>query len=69
MPADTPSDPRSPDEKARADLRRNDEMGLAVPESPAEEAPSVTPETFGAPVPEDLPPDRESRDDPLPQAP
>jgi hypothetical protein len=40
-------DPRSDAEKARADLARNDEMGLAVPESPAEERPSVTPRTFG----------------------
>lgn len=40
-------DPRSPSEKARADLARNAEMGLSVPESPAEEGPSVTPETFG----------------------
>ena len=40
-------DPRSEAEKARADLARNAEMGLAVPESPLEEGPSVTPETFG----------------------
>lgn len=42
-----PRDPRSEAEKARADLARNDEMGLAVPEGPAEEQPSVTPQTFG----------------------
>jgi hypothetical protein len=40
-------DPRSDAEKARADLARNAELGLAVPESPLEEGPSVTPETFG----------------------
>jgi hypothetical protein len=40
-------DPRSEAEKARADLARNAELGLAVPESPLEEGPSVTPETFG----------------------
>ena len=40
-------DPRSDAKKARADLARNDEMGLAVPESPLEEGPSVTPQTFG----------------------
>lgn len=40
-------DPRSDAEKARADLARNAELGLAVPESPAEQQPSVTPETFG----------------------
>jgi hypothetical protein len=42
-----PRDPRSEDEKARADLARNAELGLAVPESPLEQQPSVTPETFG----------------------
>lgn len=42
-----PRDPRSEDEKARADLARNAELGLAVPESPLEEEPSVTPQTFG----------------------
>lgn len=42
-----PRDPRSEDEKARADLARNSELGLAVPESPVEREPSVTPETFG----------------------
>jgi hypothetical protein len=40
-------DPRSDAEKARADLARNAELGLAVPESPLEQEPSVTPETFG----------------------
>ena len=46
MPART-DDPRSVDEKARADLKANNELGLAPPESPAQEKPSVTPETFG----------------------
>jgi hypothetical protein len=40
-------DPRSDAEKARADLARNSEMGMAVPESPLEQEPSVTPRTFG----------------------
>ena len=40
-------DPRSDAEKARADLARNAEMGLGVPQSPAEERPSVTSRTFG----------------------
>ena len=40
-------DPRSEAEKARAALARNAEMGLGVPQSPAEQQPSVTPETFG----------------------
>ena len=40
-------DPRSDAEKARADLARNADMGLGVPQSPAEERPSVTPRTFG----------------------
>jgi hypothetical protein len=40
-------DPRSDAEKARADLVRNSEMGMAVPESPLEQEPSVTPRTFG----------------------
>jgi hypothetical protein len=40
-------DPRSEAEKARADLVRNSQMGHAVPESPLEQQPSVTPETFG----------------------
>ena len=42
-----PRDPRSDAEKARADLARNAELGHAVPMSPAEEQPSVTPQTFG----------------------
>jgi hypothetical protein len=67
-----PKDPRSVDEKARADLARNDALGLAVPESEAEARPSVTNATFG--VHEDAdretgPVDRKNRDDPLPQAP
>lgn len=67
-----PRDPRSESEKALADLKRNDEMGLAVPESEAEERPSVTPETFGVheeAAMEEEPVTRESRDDPLPQMP
>lgn len=40
-------DPRSDAEKARADLARNAELGMAVPESPMEREPSVTPRTFG----------------------
>ena len=40
-------DPRSEAEKARADLKRNTEMGTAVPESPLEHQPSVTPDSFG----------------------
>jgi hypothetical protein len=40
-------DPRSEAEKARAALMRNDAMGMAVPESPLEHQPSVTPQTFG----------------------
>jgi hypothetical protein len=45
--ADDPRDPRSEAEKARAALMRNDAMGMAVPESPLERQPSVTPRTFG----------------------
>ena len=41
------ADPRSEAEKARADLKRNTEMGSAVSESPLEHQPSVTPDTFG----------------------
>ena len=41
------ADPRSEAEKARADLKRNTEMGAAVSESPLEHQPSVTPDTFG----------------------
>lgn len=40
-------DPRSDAEKARADLARNSELGMAVPESQMERRPSVTPQTFG----------------------
>jgi hypothetical protein len=40
-------DPRTEAEKARADLARNAELGMAVPESPVESRPSVTPQTFG----------------------
>lgn len=64
-------DPRSDAEKARADLARNAEMGLAVPESPVEERPSVTPETFGdttengqvPPLPGETPEETEARRD------
>ena len=68
---DPPRDPRSESEKARADLARNDAMGMAVPESPAEEGPSVTPETFGehSNVEYETGPEREDREDPLPEAP
>ncbi len=68
----SPPDPRTESEKALADLKRNDEMGLARPESPAEERPSVTPETFGEHKNvqyERGPVEREDRDDPLPGAP
>ncbi len=41
------ADPRSEAEKARADLKRNTEMGTAVSESPLGDQPSVTPDTFG----------------------
>src|SRR3954465_12998182 len=41
------ADPRSEAEKARADLKRNTEVGTAVSESPLEHQPSVTPDTFG----------------------
>ena len=67
-----PRDPRTESEKALADLKRNDEMGLAIPESEAEQRPSVTPETFGVhdnAALEEVPVDRENRDDPLPQIP
>ena len=67
-----PHDPRSEAEKALADLKRNDEMGLAPPESPAEQRPSVTPDTFGEKASagyEREPVDREDRDDPMPQVP
>ena len=49
MPARTkdPADPRSVEEKALADLKANNELGLAPPESPEQERPSVTPKTFG----------------------
>ncbi len=42
-----PRDPRSEAEKARADLKRNQEMSDAPIESPFTENPSVTPKTFG----------------------
>jgi hypothetical protein len=44
---DNKRDPRTEAEKARADLVRNSELGMAVPESSFETRPSVTPETFG----------------------
>lgn len=65
-------DPRSESEKARADLKRNSEMGIAQTESSDETIPSVTPETFGeqGEFGNETPPvDRENRDDPLPGAP
>ena len=40
-------DPRSDAEKARADLARNAEMGLGVPQSPSEQQSSVTARIFG----------------------
>ena len=40
-------DPRSEAEKARADLKRNAEMGAATQQTPVTRQPSVTPETFG----------------------
>lgn len=40
-------DPRSQEEKARAALKRNSEMGHAPKQSPLTREPSVTPETFG----------------------
>lgn len=42
-----PRDPRSEAAKARADLKRNSEMDMALPESPLERLPSVTPDSFG----------------------
>ena len=47
MPAHPDRDPRSEAEKARADLKANSELGLAPPESPITQQPSVTPRTFG----------------------
>lgn len=66
-----PRDPRTEAEKARADLMRNDAMGMATPESEVEKRPSTTPETFGVHenAEYETGPDREERDDPLPQAP
>jgi hypothetical protein len=40
-------DPRSEAEKARADLKRNAEMGSATQQAPFTRQPSVTPDTFG----------------------
>ncbi|WP_029030446.1 hypothetical protein [Salinarimonas rosea] len=40
-------DPRSEEEKARAALKRNQEMGHAPKQSPLTRQPSTTPETFG----------------------
>ena len=45
--AGDPHDPRSEAEKARADLKRNAELGYAVNQTPLTRQPSVTPETFG----------------------
>ena len=69
--AHDPRDPRSESEKARADLKRNSEMGIAPPESDDEVRPSVTPETFGVNEDVEMPTEpmrREDRDDPLPGA-
>lgn len=65
-----PHDPRSEAEKARADLKRNSEMGIAPAESEDEVLPSVTPKTFGEQGggTVDGAVDRETRDDPLPGA-
>jgi hypothetical protein len=64
-------DPRSEAEKARADLKRNTEMDNAIPMSPEETRPSITPATFGERTDPryEGPVDREQRDDPLPEAP
>ena len=43
-------DPRTEAEKARADLVRNSQLDMAVPESPLESRPSVTPRTSGTVV-------------------
>ena len=43
----TPEDPRSEAEKARADLKRNAEIGGGVAQTPLTQQPSVTPDTFG----------------------
>ncbi|WP_372421958.1 hypothetical protein [Salinarimonas chemoclinalis] len=54
-------DPRSQEEKARAALNRNQEMGNAPKQSPLTREPSTTPETFGehhGRPPEDYAPDR-----------
>ncbi|GGK35795.1 hypothetical protein [Salinarimonas ramus] len=40
-------DPRSQEEKARAALKRNQEMGHAPKQSPLTREPSTTPDTFG----------------------
>lgn len=66
-----PRDPRSEAEKARADLKRNEEMGLGPAESDDERIPSVTSETFGVrkTARTDDPVRRQDRDDPLPEAP
>lgn len=47
MPGDR-HDPRTPEEKARADLKRNQEMAVAPKQSPLTREPSVTDQTFGA---------------------
>ena len=65
-------DPRAENEKARADLKRNTEQGLAPQESLDQLIPSVTPATFGehSSTADGTPPvDREERDDPLPNVP
>ncbi len=66
-----PREPRSEAEKAKADLMRNDAMGLARPEAETEATPSTTSETFGVHenVEYETGPDRQDRDDPMPEAP
>ncbi|MGJ3263201.1 MAG: hypothetical protein ACFE0R_08190 [Salinarimonas sp.] len=56
-------DPRSEEEKARAALKRNQEMGHAPKQSPLTREPSTTSEAFGehhGRPPEDYAPDRAS---------
>lgn len=61
-------DARSEAEKARADLKRNSEMGVAPQESLDQIVPSVTPATFGEHNQverETGPVERAEREDPL----
>jgi hypothetical protein len=61
-------DPRSVEEKARADLKRNSDMGMAVPETEGAVLPSGMPDTEGEHenVEYETGMERENRDDPLP---